>query len=228
MISSFNPTFSPPPPGGFGDPSGTDPTALGKDDFMLMLVTQLSNQDPLNPMDGQEFAAQLAQFSSVEQLMHIGSMLEASAGVNAQLMHGINSSMAAGMVGKTVEARGHTVGLHGGEGGPLHFKLDGAATDVKVVIRNEAGQVVRTLTPGALAEGRHEIMWDGADDSGATLPDGSYSFSVEATDPQGEPVQAGAYLRGRIEQVVFEDGRVSFRLGNSTIGLEDILSILAD
>lgn len=86
---------------------------MGKDDFLRLLVTQLGNQDPLNPMDGQEFAAQLAQFSSVEQLLNISDVLAQNGEMNGLLAQSINSGVASGLIGKTVQASGNAISWDG-------------------------------------------------------------------------------------------------------------------
>ena len=80
--------------------------SLSRDDFLQLLVTQLGNQDPLNPMDGQEFAAQLAQFSSLEQLININESMIQSGEINGLLAQSVNAGVAADLIGKTIEAEG--------------------------------------------------------------------------------------------------------------------------
>ena len=86
---------------------------LGKDDFLKLLVKQLQNQDPMNPLDSSQFATQLAQFSSVEQLANINTNLEASISTNQLMAQSIGNSLASSMIGRDVKASGNTLQWNG-------------------------------------------------------------------------------------------------------------------
>ena len=124
----------------------TNSSILGKDDFLRLLTTQLKYQDPLNPMDGAEFSAQLAQFSSVEQLQNISEALQQSIDANYVLTSSINNTMAANMIGKTVRANSSYVVMNPDQDvANLTFDLSADAHTLDVEILNEDGSVIRKL-----------------------------------------------------------------------------------
>ncbi len=176
---------------------------LGKEAFLRLLVTQLSNQDPMNPMKGQEFAAQLAQFSSVEQLTNINKTLENQQQASGLLSQSVNSGVAADLLGKQVEAEGNQIAWDGEGEAPMRFNLDAPAENATLTIRDAAGNAVATKTLSDLDAGAQEAGWDGTNDAGSRLAPGAYSFDVEATDAAGNPVAAQTRLSGRVDRVTF-------------------------
>ncbi|MFQ5418362.1 MAG: flagellar hook assembly protein FlgD, partial [Myxococcota bacterium] len=133
-------------------------SALGREDFLQMLIAQLENQDPLNPQDATEFTAQLAQFSSLEQLLSIRNSIDRLADSEA-----VSQRLgAAGLIGREVTAEGAQVAVAAG-GIPLAeplFTLAESATATTVNVFDAAGRLVRTLPFGPLGQGEHEIGWD--------------------------------------------------------------------
>lgn len=207
------------------DRQATGDSVLGKYDFLKLLVTQLGNQDPLNPMDGQEFAAQLAQFSSVEQLLNIGDALAQNGELNALLAQSVNSGVAAGLIGKTVRAAGNSVGWNGEHAAPLNFELADAADEVTIRIHDESGKIVRTLDLPVLSSGEHSFEWDGMDSSGLIVAEGSYTFEVVAADGEGNTVEAQTYLTGVVDRVTFGPEGVSLWIGSSRVSMADVESV---
>jgi flagellar basal-body rod modification protein FlgD len=198
---------------------------LGRDDFLQMLVTQLTNQDPLNPLEGHEFAAQLAQFSSVEALLNIEETMGAQIEMNGLLAQTISSGIATELIGQTVEAQGDVVGWNGSGEVPLAFKLDFPAEAVQVTVRNEAGQVVRTFDLGKYEAGKHELTWDGTNNSGALLGEGTYTFEVAATDANGEDVGSNTFTRGKVDRVSFGAEGILLWLGGVSVQLAAVESV---
>lgn len=145
-------------------------TTLGKEDFLTLLVAQLQNQDPLNPTDATEFTGQLAQFSSLEQLIDINSNLEELSGDT-----GIFSSV--GALGKEVTVEAESV-EYAGSDLQVGYSLDSTVTGVTLTIRDSAGDVVRTLEGSEFDAGMHFLTWDGKNDSGTEVSEGTYSLSV--------------------------------------------------
>jgi flagellar basal-body rod modification protein FlgD len=114
-------------------------SVMGKDDFLKLLIVQLRNQDPLEPMKGTEFATQLAQFSSVEQLTNINSNLSESITTNQLMAQSIGNALAATMIGKTVKASGNAFTVATSGNMHLGYSLSTAAASVKVSIRDANG-----------------------------------------------------------------------------------------
>ena len=203
----------------------TGSTVLGKDDFLQLLITQLGNQDPLNPMDGQQFAAQLAQFSSVEQLMHISDALAINGEMTGLLSQSINSGVAAGLIDRTVEAEGNVVAWSGSGEVNLGFELSHTATEIEVSITDLNGHVIRTINLNARDAGKHVFEWDGKNNDGAKVPQGSYAFGISAKDGSGERIDAGLYRSGQVDRVSFGPEGIMVWLGGLSIPMSHIRSV---
>lgn len=138
--------------------------------FLQMLTTQIRNQDPLNPMEGADFAVQLATFSGVEQQVRTNELL-ASLGGSMGLT---GLSQYAGWIGREVRS---TAPVHfGDEAIALQIEPDPGADGVVLVTRDAHGRVV---TREDIGTGSGEVEWFGRDGDGDKLPDGVYSFSIE-------------------------------------------------
>jgi flagellar basal-body rod modification protein FlgD len=199
---------------------------LGKDDFLRLLITQLSNQDPLAPMQNEQFVAQLAQFSSLEQMQNINDKLEASIQTDMLLSQALNNSLVTTLIGKEVKVQGDTFSL--GEQGEVvgGFQIGEASASTTVEIRDAAGQVVRTLTFGGLPAGDHVIRWDGKDANGNRLAAGDYTFVIKSLDAEGEELPVISYVRGTITGVRYDQGAAFLLMGGSAYPLGNVIEIL--
>ncbi len=213
--------------GGLGNASGaTSEKILGKDDFLKMLVTQLKYQDPLNPLKGTEFSAQLAQFSSVEQLANINQTLMNSIDGNYLLSTSINNTLASTVIGREVKAYGNQVYWSGDGNVPLSFELQGEASTVTVEVLDANGNVIRRLDLDDLGKGLHEVTWDGKNQDGEAVEDGVYTFRVEARDSEGQDVAASLFTSGTITGVRYTNRGALLMLGKLEIPLSDVYEIL--
>jgi flagellar basal-body rod modification protein FlgD len=200
-------------------------STLGKDEFLRLLVAQLSNQDPLNPMDGQEFAAQLAQFSSVEQLININETLGIQGSMQQLLAQSISNSSAAGLIGKMIEAEGSKVAV-GAEGDvPIRFELADAASEVKITIEDGAGTVVRTIDLQNLGKGEQSFTWDGMKSTGGRVPSGNYVIKITATGTDGKSIDATTIARGRVDRVSFGQDGATLWIGDVSVPLSSVRSV---
>jgi flagellar basal-body rod modification protein FlgD len=164
--------------------------AGGAERFLKLLVTQLQNQDPMNPMDNAQITSQMAQINTVTGIEKLNSTVE---GLNSQFAQ-LQALSGASLVGREITVRGQQLRLTAGraEGG---FELAGTAGSVKVEVLNGAGRVVDTLDLGAQDAGRHGFTW-----RAASMPEGLYSFRVVAA--QGaQAVSATPLMRDRVEAV---------------------------
>ncbi len=198
---------------------------MGKDAFLKLLITQLRNQDPLNPLEAQEFAAQLAQFSSVEQLSQINQALDQNGQLSLMLSQSINSGVAAGLIGKSVEAQGNQIALATKGDVPIRFVLDAPAREVKVTIRNAQGALVRELTVDNTSSGMQELTWDGTAQDGARLPAGVYTYEVRAVNASGTPVGVTPLVTGTVSRVSFESDGIYLWLGELAISMSQVRSV---
>ncbi len=197
---------------------------MGKDDFLLLLTAQLQNQDPLSPLDPTEFTAQLAQFSSLEQLLDINNNLES---LQLYAMAGNNAAYA-DLIGKTVTASGGSLDVQGGAvSGPLAFELEGDASAVFIDIYNESGTLVKSLIAGEHAAGHHTMTWDGRNDAGNQVDDGAYYYQIKATDANLNMVRAQGLTKGVVEGVSYQNGTAMLMLGSREIPVGSIIKVEA-
>jgi len=199
---------------------------LGKDDFLKLLTTQLQNQTPSDPMKGREFAAQLAQFTSVEQLTSINSQLEGQKSGNGALAQSINDSMATNLIGRTVEATGKSINWTGDGKATVGFDVERPASEVTLTIRDAAGNAVRSKTVEDVS-GSAEITWDGTTDGGSKVPEGAYSFDVSAADSDGEAIGISSHLEGTVDRITLKDGGTQLWLGGAKISMGRVQSVAA-
>ena len=201
--------------------SGDASTAMGKDDFLTLLITQLQNQDPLNPTDSTEYTAQLAQFSSLEQLSNVNTNLEYMQLYQAS----INNAQAVSFIGKEIIALGDEIQVTDGQAENCRFELGGDASGVVVNIYDSAGNLVKAIEQGAMDAGRQTVEWDGTDQNGNTVADGNYTFEVQAVDASDQEVAAVTYSSGLVEGVTFIEGVTYFLVGNQKIPISDIVEV---
>ncbi len=164
--------------------------------FYNLLVTQLTNQDPLNPMSNSQLSSQLAQFS-------VANGVNAIQGSLSSLMQQINQNQglqAASLIGKSVTTSGNQLTLSGGSAAGA-YDLSSGASAVDVLVQNSAGQTLAALPQGAQAAGMQNFSWDGADAGGTALPAGTYQFSVQATGANGQSVTSTPYMSGVVNSV---------------------------
>jgi len=204
-----------------GASGSSESGGLGKMDFLKLLTTQLTHQDPLNPMQDTQFVAQLAQFSGLEQMMQTNERLEALAMAQSSM----TSASAVGFLGKTVEAVSNQVELADGVPSWAGVRLDGDAASLKVEIRTATGEVVQVLELGAHNAGDVELGWDGLGLDGKPVADGLYYLSLEAEDTTGEPVGCQPLIKGEVSAVTFENGYAELLLGERRLGLADVIGM---
>jgi len=219
VSSILNPT--PQPTTSASTPGG----ALGKEDFLKMLTAQLQYQNPLDPMNDQEFVAQMAQFSSLEQLENMNTTLTQNAQYNMLLSQTINNTMATSLIGRTVTADTNAVGISGGGGTSVTFNAASFALNGTITISDSNGNVVRTLTVNNLPAGNNSVKWDGKDDKGNQVPDGSYTYSVSLTDTSGASVTASTFTTGTVAGVKYISGQAYLLIDGAYIPLSDIREI---
>ncbi len=194
--------------------SATSSTSTAtQDKFLKLLVAQMQNQDPLNPLDNAEVTSQMAQLSTVTGIEKLNATLEAY--TQAQSFQAVN------MIGRTVLATGNALQLSSSAaaGG---FELEKAADTVKVSVLDSAGTVVRVLDVGESDSGVSVFSWDGKKTDGTTATDGQYSFVVNATQ-KGSKVTATGLALGEVTSVVMD--KAGAKLSTSNLGLIDLSDV---
>lgn len=194
---------------------------LGKDDFLKLLVTQLRNQDPLSPLDGAEFSAQLAQFSSVEQLIEIGSKLDSQASSLAEGALTTQTMLGTSLIGRDVTLPGATLGVVAGETPRVAIELGAAAESVTVEVLGADGKPLGSQTFAGLGRGRATLALDDLD-----LPAGTYSYTVTAVNGDSAPVPVESFMIGRVDGVSFAGGQVVLRIGGRLVPMLDIIEVV--
>ncbi|MDY0309810.1 MAG: flagellar hook capping FlgD N-terminal domain-containing protein, partial [Castellaniella sp.] len=177
-----------------------------QDRFLTLLVTQLQNQDPLNPMDNAQVTSQIAQLSMVNGIQGLNNTLLALSGQ----MDMSQSLQAAGLIGKDILYPGEKISLGSDPDDPTvktatPFGVDlmSGAAKTTVTILDATGKAVRTIELDAQKAGVYPLTWDGLDDAGAAVPDGAYTVQVAASDAKGQPVPVEALTSGHINSIAY-------------------------
>jgi flagellar basal-body rod modification protein FlgD len=203
-------------------PTTTGTTALGQDAFLRLLTTQMQYQDPLEPMSNEEFVSQLAQFSSLEQLQDIGSSMDSLYAVGISQ----NNASMVGLLGKTVVAQADSFHYDGTDGTFVRYDAAAAAEAASLTISDSDGNIVfYEENIGSLAEGEGSYLWNGKGTDGGTLAAGDYTFSITATDTDGDPVSVNGLLRGTVTEMDYSSGSPAPSVEGIDIGIGDILRV---
>lgn len=202
-------------------PKAQDNGVMGKDDFLTLLVAQLKHQDPLNPSESTEFTAQLAQFSSLEQLQNIDSTLNGFEVYQSTL----NNIQSSGFIGKTVTATGSMFGVNDGSPDPIRFDLANDADSVYVQVYDNYGSFVTDIQAGARPAGEQQVTWNGRDSNGTTVADGPYTFSVMAMNADGTIVSSTSYTTGIVSGVDYKSGATNLLINGHEVPISSVIRI---
>ncbi len=195
---------------------------LDKEAFLKLFVTQMRNQDPLNPDDSAEMAAQLAQFHGLEQMMNVNKNLE-------KIQTDANLGRAVGLVsfvGKEVQLDNGKLSIAGGKmtsNAVVHLKTPSTKTTLE--IRDGAGVVKAQAELGLMAAGDNKLDWSGKGVDGKPLQDGIYTFDVVAADDKGQPVDANIVSTVKVTGVDLHEGGGSFFTDVGKVGLTDVTAV---
>lgn len=194
--------------------------ASSEETFLALLTTQLKNQDPLSPLDSNEFTAQIVQMTGVEQQLLTNDLLAMLVGMNDGGLAG-----SVNLIGKTVTAATPEATLKGGQS-TWTYDIARAATSVKYEVVNSAGQTVFSRTDSGVAAGGGNFKWDGKTTQGTQLPDGgTYSLKITATGSGGEAIKSSIYTTGVASAVETLNGKTVVSIGKLKIPLSAISSV---
>ena len=207
-----------------GSGTSTTATSLAEtfDTFLLLLTTQLQNQDPLDPMRSEEFTQQLVQFAGVEQSINTNKKLDQL--VQLQISSQLNSAVS--FIGKLVEVIHDQLLLKDGAA-KISYGLDRNAAHTIIGIIDQNGRAVRTIQ-GETSAGRHEFEWDGRDSNGAQLTDGVYGFSVVATDDDEQTIDTVSASFGRVTGVEIVDNAPRLNIGELGVPFDAVFAVRED
>lgn len=193
---------------------------LGQEAFLNLLVTQLQYQDPLDPQDNEEFVAQLAQFSSLEQLTNANGSLESL----YLAMASMNNASMTQLLGKEVRAYGDTFGFDGVEA-ELAYETNADLDGATITILDEDGSVVWSENLGPQEAGTHDYVWDGSTITGGQAEPGTYTVSVTPQGEVGDGVEVETIVVGIIDGMSFDTGSPVPSMHGAEMALGDIIEV---
>lgn len=188
--------------------------------FLQLLTTQLKNQDPLSPLDSNDFTAQLTQMAGVEQQLLTNDLLQAL--IN-QGSTGLDGAVA--YIGKEVTAAGSATRLQDGQA-TWSYELATDAANARLEILDSTGAVVWSGAAPDLGSGVHDFQWDGRNSAGTQLPDGGvYTLRVSASTAAGQVVDSQVLIRGVVTGVELYNGEPYVTVGGSIVPLSQVISV---
>lgn len=189
------------------------------EDFLRLLTTQLQNQDPTSPTDTNQLTQQIATLSQVEQQLKTNDNLERLITMFGATQY--NSVVS--YIGKQIEAQGDVGALQNGKG-LFAYYLERAAASIEVTIKDASGNVVYTGSGTTLA-GRNQFTWDGKNNAGEQMPDGTYKIEVSAKDGNNNDILSKTYVTGVVTSIDSADGVVYLSFGDISVPIEKVISI---
>ena len=200
----------------------TGGSELGKDAFMELMLAQLKNQNPLEPQDNGDFIAQLAQFSSLEEMQNLSGSVDDVVGQ----FRSSQALQASAMVGKTVLAPS-SVGILGSEGEITGtIQVPASTGGLRLSVMNQSGELVRQIDMGSSQAGVVSFQWDGQDGNGNPLPPGPYSIVAQGSYPSGSE-QLATMVSANVDSVSLgQGGSITLNLaGMGSIPLSEVKQI---
>ena len=198
-----------------------DGKKLGKQDFLNLLMTQMANQDPMDPMDSEGMMRQLASMGTVEQLQNLNSQTAKM----MEIQQHIARSTAGSLLGKDVEVGAREIPLNNGETIPVTYKLDGSADRVMLLVHDSTGEMIREINLESRAQGAHEFAWDGRDNDGDMMPNGNYNYNVFARTDGGEEVGVTLTKSGQVSMIRFEGSEPLLKVNGEWVEAKGIIGL---
>lgn len=193
---------------------------LGENAFLQLLVTQLKNQDPLNPMNTTQFVSQLSQLTATEQITNLANaftQFESNFSNSEQLQ-------AASLIGKNVSVQDNEVDVISGQAGKIGFDLPANASAI-LNITDSNGNTIDTVNLGNLSAGENTYQWNGLNSNGVQVPDGTYNYEVQATESDGTQLLLSGVDAGEVQSVQIENGQVYVVINGTTYPMSQITQI---
>lgn len=207
---------------------GIGKSTMDQQDFLNMLVTQLQNQDPLNPTDNADFMAQTTAFSQLNEMTTMNSSMEKMLELLSMQAYN-NSSLTTGanFIGKEIEYQTNIVQVGGDSLKNITFYLGEGADPQKsqINILSEEGSILAVVKPETLKSGQNIIHWDGMGVGGVEVPEGTYYFQVQAYTQDGEKVAVQEYGTGIVQGAKVVNGELFFDLGDGSVSSEYVYSV---
>ncbi|PKN77104.1 MAG: hypothetical protein CVU52_01955 [Deltaproteobacteria bacterium HGW-Deltaproteobacteria-10] len=188
---------------------------LGQDAFMTMLLAQLKNQNPLDPMDGKDFAAQLAQFSSLQQLTNLNTSMSSL----PTYLKAFNNAQTVSMIGKEAVAKGNVITVSGSSTN-IPFSLPSAIASGTLKIYDSNGAEVGSADLGSLKAGNNSVGWNTGN-----VATGNYTFDITAKDASGVAVTAQTLISGKVTGASFKNDVAYLTINGQEVAFSNIVSI---
>jgi len=208
-----------------GSSSSTPSTGIAKDfnRFLQLLTTQLKHQDPLSPLDTNQFTNQLVQFSQVEQSIGMNQNLAKLVSAQEASQQRADVTTGQSFIGKSVDALGESVALENGEA-ELFYAADAGAASVEIELLDGLGNVVAAL-PGQATTGLQRIVWDGTDLNGHRMDDGIYRLRAIARDADAAPVATQTGFTATVTGLRNENGQVQLVAGAISVPVGSVVAV---
>ena len=190
------------------------------DDFLVLLTTQLQNQDPLSPMDSTEFISQLVAFSGVEQQINANSKLDSLVSLNL----GSSFSSALNYVGKDVSYVSAESYFDGNNDIEIDFAINGDSVDTTINILDESGSLVLSQKVNT-GDGTTSFVWDGKDKNGVTQPVGTYEIRVDALDGQNQSLTTTTVVNGHVGGIETQNGTTFLLVGERAVSIGNVIKV---
>ena len=200
--------------------------AMGKEDFLKLLITQLKYQSPLEPMKNEQFVTQLAQFSSLEEIQNLNEKFDQSTRSNVLMAQSIGNSMATTLIGRKVKIQTDQFQLSKADEMEVHYTLSQPQDHVTVEIYDSDGNMVASEILDAQSSGDHVFKWNGEDKEGAEASAGDYKVKMKTTNSDKKEVDIPTYLVGEVKGVQYSDGGAYLMIGGKKYGIGDVLEVM--
>ncbi len=197
---------------------GDESKQLGKSDFLNLMMTQMSNQDPLDPMKSEQMMQQMAALGTVEQLQNLNVKMDKMVSLQDEM----SRSSAFAYLDKDVKIGTDSLQIREGITAPAAYSVSGNADKVFAHIISPEGEAIRKIDLGSQAKGSHSFIWDGKDSDGDVVSNGTYKYRIVASTEDGEKIDVNLFKAGRISGVDFEDGRPVATINGEKLPLSNI------
>ncbi|MEN6623312.1 MAG: FlgD immunoglobulin-like domain containing protein [Smithella sp.] len=196
-------------------------SSLTSDDFLTLLLTELQNQDPTDPVSTGDMLQQFSTLTQVANSEKTNSYLSSL----ADNMSTLSNSQNLNYIGKTITYSCDSITVSNGTAGNLSFDLASDTTDVVATIYNSSGTVVNTIDLGSLSSGSYSLSWDGTDSSGSGLSDGTYTAKYSAKDSSGNSVTVTTSGTVEVTGVVYNSGDTYLVTANGDIPVSSVTAV---
>lgn len=204
--------------------STTHSTTLDQSDFITIMLAQLKYQDPNDPMDDKEMAAQLTQYSSLEMLTNINEKLGSLVDANSDT----SVLAASSYIGKSIKSTGYNLSVAKGTVSTLYYSLGEAVSDITANIYDSDGDIVRSVSLGSKGSGDYTFVWDGKDTDGNAVTDGTYGIILKAENAEGDNVVVQSQISGKVTGVKSSGGTTYLELEDGrTVSLSNVTEVVA-